>query len=409
VNNPSPGITPALSINFSDFYFRVGFTPGAYDVYGWVKDRAGNISSLSASGSGTASTDKASITYQPGTPPVITDVLATSSDTPSTPPDSTDLSAPTGSSVYIRWKATDDQAFPATPISLYYTTDDATYTLIANNIANSANTGCTLSGTDTGCYKWTNGSPTNSYLRIRVTARDSNSMESFAVATPLNVMPPIQFIAGNTEAGLNGSANSAMFFNELSQNTVTDPHSLVVTPEGTIYFRDIRRGILVVSPTDGIQKIFIPTTGTASGDGGPVTSATLRLPVKIALDYQNRLLIYDYDRIRRVNTAVNPMTISTIIGGGALTADGTAPLSLQISALTSYANANIAYSPFFALPNGDIYFQSDGWGQKPSTGFRIRVYKSALNQIQSVYVSGTGDNYNAAQDITQCFVMGSCF
>jgi hypothetical protein len=404
VNNPSPGITPALNISFSNFYFLIGFTTGNYTIYGWVRDQAGNISPLSASGVGTDGTDKATINYTPGTPPVVSDALATSVDNPSNPPTSNDMATPSGSTVYIKWKATDDQPLPSTPISLYYTLDNITYTLIASNISNSANAGCTISGAQTGCYTWTNGSPTDGYLSIRVAAQDSNSMVSYTTAPALNVMPPIRFLAGNTEPGLNGSASAAMFFNAISDGK-TDAGSLLVHPNGTIYFRDIMRGILVVSPSDGIQKLLIPTTGTASGDGGPISSATLKMPIKIALDFQNRILVFDYNRIRRIDTNVSPMTIDTIIGGGASTAETAAPLSLSLTDATVYPGypSGEHYIPLIPLPNGDIYFLSENYGQGPTSGgIRIRIYKADSNQVQSIRLTGIGDSYNASQDQTKC-------
>jgi hypothetical protein len=176
-----------------------------------------------------------------------------------------------------------------------------------------------------------------------------------------------------------------------------------------MYFRDYKRGILIVSPTDGVQRLLIPTTGTMTGDGGPITSATLRLPLQIALDYQNRILVWDYDRIRRIDTNVSPMTISTVIGGGSTTPTDSPidPLQMRLT------NSGITYSSessyrtnLVPLPNGDIYFQSSANVTAVNSGYRIRVYKAALNQVHTIKPTGIGDSYDANQDIARCTVNG---
>lgn len=385
VNAPSPGVTPDKNITVSDFNFRVGFGSGAYTIYGWLMDQAGNISALSNTASGTVGLDKNNISYDPGEAPTVVNVGAYSSDSPANPPTSSDLYVPNGGQVYIKWKATDDYALPSTPVSLYYTTDDSTYNLIVSSIPNSPGAGCTVDADETGCYVWTQNI-TSGYLKVRVSVLDSSMMSSFSAAA-INT-GAINFLAGNTDPGIGGSAVSGLFFSEMT-SIHSDPGSLVVSSNGVIFFRDINNGLLMINPSEGVLRVLIPTTGVSSGDGGNVANATLRLPLKIYLDHQNRLLIYDYDRIRRINTNVSPMTITTIIGGGASTADNVAPLNVKFTNPGTFTSNAVKYMPFFSLPNGDIYFQADNFGTTSPT-MRVRRYNAATNIVESIYPSGTG-------------------
>ena len=396
VNAPSPGLTPGRGLTLTDFNYQMGFSPGTYHLYAWLMDQVGNVSSLTNGGAGTDGRDSASIAYSPAAPPVLANVLGVSSDSPASPPAAADLTIAAGHDVVIKWNASATAGFSGFPVSLYYTTNDTTYLPIAGTdvspLPNSAGSGCTISSDYTGSYVWSGGSPSSAYFKVRVAVIDNNGMVALSTSSALNVASSLNFLAGNTDPGLGGSGTAALFYPEAASIYLPDLGSLAVASNGIVYFRDLTRGVIIVKPTDGIQKLLIPTTGASSGDGGPVSSATLRLPFKIALDYQDRLLIFDYDRIRRVDTSVTPMTITTIIGTGSSTADGVGPLSVKITApsaaLSSVGSKAI---PFFALPNGDIYFQSDAYAyQTLAGGFRIRVYKESTQTVQSIVPSGAG-------------------
>ena len=128
-----------------------------------------------------------------------------------------------------------------------------TFTSIAAALPNAAGTGCTLQATDTGCYVWTNNIPASGFFRIRVVLTDNNGM---IARTPSNFVngSKVNTIAGNTDPGLGASAQTAIFYNFTGSQPSADPNSFVITNDGTIYFRDIYRGILTVSPYDGIQR-----------------------------------------------------------------------------------------------------------------------------------------------------------
>ncbi|WP_412470671.1 tandem-95 repeat protein [Halobacteriovorax sp. RT-2-4] len=403
VNSTSIGITPAQNITVTDYSYLLGWEPALYDVYAWVKDEAGNISSNTQ----VLSTDYDQIVYSKDAPPLIWDVAAANNDLSSIPPTRAESSVPTGTDLYIRWKVDDAVGLSTTAINLFYTQDEQTFTAIAGaqGISPHTNHGCpsiTLAANE-GCFKWTGGSPLATAYKIRVKVTNISGISTQLTSTPLNA-DRIKIIAGNTEAGLGGDARSALFFNKRVGDS-SDIHTLVFTDDGNIYFADYKRGIITVDPADGKQKLFIAKTGTSTGDGGPAESATLRYPMKITLDYQGRLLILDYNRIRRVDLNLENPTIETIIGGGSSTADTVAnPLDLQMRGLSSsdYRTNAVLFTP---LPNGDIWFNAERSESIETDGnFKVRIYRAATGQVESFYLGGTGNGWQASQDLSKCRV-----
>ena len=145
---------------------------------------------------------------------------------------------------------------------------------------------------------------------------------------------------------------------------------------------------------------------------GPVASAQLVSPGKIALDYNNGLLIFDYDRIRRLD--LNAMTLSTFIGGGTQTADGVAPLTVQFSPIVGGASYRVGYSvplqsgytsqgmPLIPLPNGDLIFQSESSDNGTVQPMRYRWYRASQGVVTSITPSGTGDYSFPTENIQTC-------
>jgi hypothetical protein len=410
VNATVPNLIPAPSLDLPNFSFLIGFTAGVVNAFAWVRDAAGNASALSNGGAGTVGQDRASITYSPGSPPVVDLVSASVNDTPSSPLVKSDTQIAANGDVYIKWRATASNGFESGPITLTYTSDDTNYTQIATNITNAANPGCTISGALTGCYRWTGGAPNGNYFRIRVAARDQNGQTTITPTNNLNSWDPINVLAGNTDTGVGGSAASAAFIGPslyLSDNA--DSGSFAVSSTGVFYYRDRSQGILQISPNDGVQNLLIRATGTSSGDGGPISSATIRYAIKIALDHQDRLLIFDYDRIRRYDPGSG--LINTLIGGGTSTADTVAPLSLSIVPPSGLLlpTGNSAFHgtmnyPFFALPNGNIFFTSETFERGVALGStrRYRYYDAGADLVRAIRPSGTGAFGLPSVDLTQC-------
>lgn len=408
INGPVIAKSLAQTMTITGYPHLLGWEVRAYTVYVWVKDEAGNISNLTSSGVGTLATDKFNSFYDPGITPVVADVWAANVTNAANPPTIAQSTIPAGQTVYIHWKATDNTALPAGAISLFYTQDEINFLPVAGaNALNNQNYNCTglTLGANEGCFKWTNGSPLNTAYKIQVVVNDQTDLSSKLISNPLNT-GQIKILAGNTESGLGGSAQSALFFNRKNGGE-PDLGTLVMTNDGRIYFADYKRGIITVDPADGNQKVFIPMTGTSTGDGGPAANATLRYPTKIVLDYQNRLLIMDTDRIRRVDLNLSTPTIETIIGGGTDTADTVAvPTNVKI-----YAHSSNSYTAkgmvFFATPNGDIYFHSDYAQKDPATTtYRLRVYKAATGKVLAKNFSLTsGDWFAPSTPLSGCRLM----
>lgn len=401
INSPEIGQALAQVLSISNYSTLVGWTPKTYDLYLFVKDEAGNISNLTSSGNGTISTDQINITYDPGIAPMVWNVLAANVSNPPLPPTRAQSEVPAGSDVYIRWSASDNFALPAGAISLYYTENEIDFNTIVTGLDN-ADYGCgeTLAANQ-GCYRWTGGSPFNTSYKIRVRVTDSTSISTQLISNPLN-LGFLKIIAGNTESGLGGSAQTAMFFTK-RHGDQPDSGTLVVSKDGTFYFADNKRGILTIDQDDGKQKIFIRATGVSSGDGGPAVNATLQHAHKITLDYQNRLLIHDRDRIRRVDLRSSTPTIETIIGGGADQSDTVNdPRQVYMNPHdpNDWWNQTMV---FFAMPNGDIYFQSDyAFKEHHQPTFRLRYYQEATRKVFAKHVTGLGNAIDPAQDISKC-------
>lgn len=402
--NP-PGLAPATSLSLVNYFWTIGFGAATYNVYAWAKDSVGNISGLSNAGAGTVGTDRGTIYFNPGTPPVMTDVLASNKDDPANPPDRVaDLVVAGSGSVVIKWKASDIEGLGSSPISISYSTDDVNFTTIATGLTNSQNGSCsvnhpstTADDSATGCYVWSGGNPA-SYFKIKVTAIDTSGQASSSVSVPLN-SGNIKFLAGNTSVGLNSSASSAIFQNWISSVDSSDTGSLVITPSGIVFFLDPFRGLMRVNPTDGLLKLWIPKTGAYTGDGGNISSAGLNSPRRMALTYDNKLLIRDCARIRQID--LNTNIITTKIGGGASSADDVAPTDVSLSCNGAFqAKTDI----LTALPNGDIIFTTGSYSFTSGTQIKIRRYIASTNLVSSFTLGGFGHSSDPAQDLSQCTV-----
>ena len=87
-----------------------------------------------------------------------------------------------------------------------------------------------------------------------------------------------------------------------------------------------------------------PTGDVGIGDGGPATAAIVPRPAGLARDVAGNVYIADQERIRRVDPSG---TISTVVGGGLLGADGvlaTNTFGAAIGGVTVDASGNLYYS-----------------------------------------------------------------
>ncbi|MEC7276986.1 MAG: Ig-like domain-containing protein [Bdellovibrionota bacterium] len=406
VDSPSVGLPLAQNLDLQNHPVLLGWETQSYDLYAWVKDSAGNMSSLTSAGSGTIGTDRITHSYDPGIAPVLSDIVAANINNSQLPPLRSESSVPAGTNVFIRWKVVDDTALPSGSVSLFYTTDDINYTAIstAQSLDPHSNQGCgsmTLAANE-GCYLWNGGSPLNTPYKILVKATDSGDISTQGTSNNTN-SDRIKIIAGNTEKGIGGSAQTAVFINEGTGDSV-DPGTLVYTSDGRLFFADYDRGILTIDPATGKLIVFIPRTGSSTGDGGAAENATLQRAIKITLDYQGRLLIFDDTRIRRVDLNQETPTIETLIGGGTDKGDTVNNAQdVEISDMCDYC-AEEDSMPFFAMPNGDIVFFSERpvkFNTVP-TRPRLRIYRQATGQVISKYYTGDGDSTMPTQQLDFC-------
>lgn len=368
---PIPGLPYSNPITLSNYYYQIGFTKAFYTVYAWVKDEADQISV----NSNTLGKDKYVIEFDPETPPSISTAMATNSNTPSNPVVSADLVAASGTDIYIKWNASDVEGLAAQPISIQYSLNDIDFFDLpgGSNLNNTGNGACTVDPGYTGCVKLS--SPSNDYFKIRVVAIDLLGTSVFLNTVPLNE-GVLRLIAGNTESGLDGSARSAVFYVYGGPTSYIAKNKLAMSEDGKFFYVDPLRGLLWIDPVTGILRTFIETTGTSSGDGGPVSSATLKQPTAVAIDHYNNLLIWDYNLIRKVS--LDTMTINAVVGGGA-SSDPAGTVAANAIALSGFNNT---WSTFIPMPNGDIIFSA------PETSLHHRRYKASTGQVELMDIQG---------------------
>lgn len=409
VNAPIPGLSLSSTLNLTNFSQSLDFSDATYTIFAWVRDEVGNTSSLSNAGNGTAGQDKASIQLIQGAPPVVTNVFASRTDTSYPPLLGSDETISAGNDVYIKWNASDtDEVLGASSIRIFFTTNDTTWTEITSGgIPNAINGACTLDVGYSGCYRWT--MPTGAFTRFSVQVTDSTGKVSSTQGNALNTSP-LRVIAGDTNNGIGGDGK---YFVQIRDPATTlaylEPGGFVVNRSGDIFVRDYNLGIVRIRASDGLATVFLRQTGTFSGDGGSVLSATASYVYRLLLDPQDRIILWDGNRIRRINMNLATPTIETIIGGGADTAATVAnPLNVQLTNVSRHNDLNREIAMVFTVsPNGTIYFQPENyaWNQKyTANGVRVRKYNpnSPSTPVESLYITGTGMDTAPSESLEGC-------
>lgn len=214
----------------------------------------------------------------------------------------------------------------------------------------------------------------------------------------------------------NVTVNSATVLNKTdspdSNSSLLDPQMFVVNSAGIVYLRDKMRGIVKIDPVSATQTVIVPLTGTITD--GLLATASVKKPLRIALDREENLIVFDYDRIRRINLNYLPssQTIETIVGGGSDTS-GTVKVATNLQ--ISYHDNLLYYGTFQVLPNNWIVFNSENPLKKlndsilpdESDRFRLRVYRPDRDtKIVSIKLSGTGVDINPSQAVAQLWPYG---
>ena len=375
VDGPTPNIAPTQNIYFNNHFYRVGYVKTTYNVYAWVKDEAGNIST----NSNTLGVDRFDISYDPGNAPTINNLEVTNTDSPNSPNLPSELTASAGDNIYVKWHADDLEGLSANPISVYYTINDVDYIPFPSeqNISNGVNAACTIDARFTGCTVVT--APSSSYFKVRVVAKDLVDSIVFYKSGSLNDTS-VKVIAGNSEDGIGASATTAVFptYGAASTSSYVYKYKLVMTNSGKLFYADTERGILWVNPDNGVLEVLIPDTNSSTGDGGPVSGATLNYVSAIALDKDDNIVFRDNRLIRKVD--LSTMTVSTLIGGGALVEPTTTVAASDIELEVMDPRLDT----FITLPNGDLIFADK------QNSLTKRRYRASDGMVEPIELDSTG-------------------
>jgi uncharacterized protein (TIGR03437 family) len=190
--------------------------------------------------------------------------------------------------------------------------------------------------------------------------------------------------------------------------SLNSPTGVAVDAAGNLYIAEVfANRVRKVSTTGTITTVAGPgsTNGTL-GDGGPATSATLNLPVGVALDSGGNLYIADYGNNRVRKVSVTTGTITTVAGSGSTNGavgDGGPATSATVSGPAGVAldNAgNIFIADFVdnrirkVSPAGIITTMA-GTGAAGYFGDGGLATISAINAPKGLAVDATGNVYIA--------------
>jgi hypothetical protein len=428
----------------------MGFVAKSADLRLWVKDAAGNISVQT----NVPNKDLTSILYRPLSSPNISYISASRKIDPAVPLTRDDLAANSSTGVFIKWKITpggNGQLLTTQGIILEYTTDEVNFSSVTSaSLSNNDNGGCLQSWEVTasyGCFLWRSPEIPSGYFRIRIKAINDVGLTASSSTAPLN-SGFFTNVAGNTDNSAGGSAEKTIFNYTLGGTTeAINAGVLAVTSFGRIYVRDEKHGILSVDPVDGVARVYIKKgrTGDAvqPGEDVPVAQAAT-LPLRISVDYKDRLLILENSRVRRVDEngvistliGVKPGRDGTLATGyGPYADDGvsTGAATQWVKTLDSegcfatktttgipaqyykFSLGNSRGAFMTPLPNGDIYFSTaDYWHQEvqsavASDGLSMSapyfgVYKhknsagALVDRVYPIRICGNGRFIDGKQD-----------
>ena len=411
VSGPLVGATPSSSVHVTNYPLNLGILPLTYDVYLWVKDTAGNISTNFL----VRGKDWVQITLASIEPPNVNTVLVSKTD--EMEGNYLERVIPGGSDVYIRWTLMGSE-LGATPVKLSFSTDDVNWVEFASGLANGVNNCSSLKGPGsasanaTGCYRWVGGSPTSESYRIRVTATNQKGAVAFFNSQPINA-PQVGLLAGNLESGVGGSVNAAVFLRDESMGmSAVRSGSFVVTESGVVYVLDHEAGLVTVDPSTGFLKVVLRRQQecSPSPELTPVTNSCLWRPIKMVLDHDGNLIILDQLWLRKVHLGSSTPQVETIAGGGSsMDFDLTDPLQLAFN--NPDLNRSTDGPILKVLPNNDILFMVDSFknDHRLSANRFFRIYSQTTKQIRSQRITGVGYPGAPTSDVTGCRIFDIAF
>ncbi len=388
VSDSSVGLTPAKTLNLTNFPYSLGTTPGIYTIFAWIKDALGNISSLTNSSEGTSGRDKDSIYYDVGSPPSVT-VFTVTNGTAGGNFGTTTFTA--GNTVNISWTVTDTEGLSDAPVTLEYSTNNSTYTSIAAGTAVG-----TTSGNPT---TWSSSyniftAPAGTFFRLRLTVTDAVGNTTTVLSTSMNT-GKWSIFAGTNGSGDGGLATASevggggVDHNGPSQN-------IVQMKNGDIYLAYLT-GIRKITAATGIISNYM-TYGSEQNIPGTIGTAPLpRFNSPNSGLYGNTIIKDNNDniyavgpttvggtnngRIYKINTNTN--AISIYAGGGTSNADGVPATSAIVMDF-----ARLSINP----NNNDLYFTSTcNVNNRSGSGYIIRKVSQNEDGTAGVVTTIAGD------------------
>ena len=189
--------------------------------------------------------------------------------------------------------------------------------------------------------------------------------------------------------------------------SLSGPSGIAVDPEGNVFIADQGHNrVRKVTPAGVISTVAGPGYGGFSGDGGPATTASLSVPLGLAVDRIGNIFIADIqnDRIRMVTTAG---TISTVAGSeSGFIGDGGPAVSAMLSyaqgvAVDSAGNLFIADTRNHRIRRVNAVTGSltqnittvAGSGEQFSDGFSSRATNAFLGEPSAVVADEAGNFY----------------
>lgn len=342
---------------------------GVKKICVWSKDLAGNVSIISPA-LGNQGVNVDTVTYDVGTPPVVTSFVVTN-NTAGGNFGSTNFLA--GDQVKVEWNVIDSEGFSDDPISLYYTTDNSTWISIVEGYG-----GTSPSSPYSNSYLSFNA-PTSGYFKLKIVVKDlANNTNIDTFSPPLNTGNWLLY-AGNTSMGIGGNYNSV----QLKKTTYgLNSGQLAVNPlNNDIYFVSYQVGILKSNAITGKVDYFVKHGSNNLPSSGTINLSTSRVPSNTTIlrfDKDGTLYAKVGTKFYRIN--VSTLEVKELFGGGS---NFTSPYTASNIAVLTSASFDIDL-------NKNLYFYincfepTGTWGVNSNNTAKI---------VKAVYDS-SGDSYS---------------
>ena len=140
---------------------------------------------------------------------------------------------------------------------------------------------------------------------LYVSQRDKNQVVKLTASGATNV------VAGAGAAGYSGDGAPAV------GSALNGPVGVAIDAQGDLFIADsFNNAVRKVSPSGTITTFAGTGVAGFSGDGGPATSAQLRVPVGVAVDSAGDVLIAEGDFAGHIRKVSPDGTITTLVGSG---------------------------------------------------------------------------------------------